>query len=111
MKLAKLRRDTVFLLVLAVVILVGCGAIHHFFFRTEYAPGYTESAFLAVQIGDSRERVIELLGEPLRVHEWDTIGETLIYSRSPTGKHFRLRTISINSEGYVRQVHRIFWFD
>lgn len=110
MKLAKLKRDTVFLLVLALVVIVGWGLIHYFYFRTEYAPGYTESAFLAVQIGDSRERVIELLGEPLRVGD-DSVGETLIYSRSPTHKHFRLRTIALDGEGRVRTVYREFYWD
>ena len=110
MKIAKLRRDTLFLLVLALVVLVGWGLIHYFYFRTEYAPGYTKAAFLAVQIGDSRERVIELLGEPLVVHD-DTIGDVLTYSRSPTYKHFRLRSIALDSKGRVRRVYREFYWD
>lgn len=32
---------------------------------TTYAPGYTQEAFDTVQMGDSAERVLELLGEPL----------------------------------------------
>lgn len=110
MKIAKLKRDTVFLLVLALVVIVGWGLIHYFYFRTEYAPGYTEAAFLSVQIGDSRERVIELLGEPLRVHN-DIIGDVLTYSRSPTDKHFRLRAIALDGDDHVRRVYREFYWD
>lgn len=38
-------------------------------FDTEYAAGYTEKAFRAVRLGDTREAVFSRLGDPISSHE------------------------------------------
>lgn len=52
-----------------VVLMSGC-----FLDGTMYAPGYSESAFEAIKIGDSREKVLSSLGKPL-----DTVGYRFYY--------------------------------
>lgn len=51
-------------------------------FDTEYAPGYTEKAFIAVRLGDTYADVVALLGEPLTTCDAQPIVEW-IYSAEP----------------------------
>ncbi len=79
-----------------------------FTFDTEYAPGYSEDAFRAVEIGDSSEEVLCLLGQPLRVYGLN--GEVLSYSRSPSGSNYLMRDIVLDSEGRVAEIwSQIYW--
>jgi len=79
-----------------------------FTFDTEYAPGYSEEAFRAVEIGDSREEVMCLLGQPLRVYGLG--GEVLSYSRSPSGSNYLMRDIVLDSEGRVVEIwSQLYW--
>lgn len=79
-----------------------------FTFDTEYAPGYSEEAFRAVEIGDSREKVLGLLGQPLRVYGLD--GKVQSYSRSPSGSNYLMRDIVLDSEGRVVEIWKqIYW--
>jgi hypothetical protein len=79
-----------------------------FTFDTEYAPGYSEEAFRAVEIGDSREEVLCLLGQPLRVYGLN--GDVLSYSISPSGSNYLVRAIVLDSEGRVMEIRsQIYW--
>jgi|GEM_PF-1188669 len=101
----------------ALLVAVACTFIAILFpFDTEYAPGYSEAAFRSVLIGDSREEVIALLGEPLFVHSvgtegTPTWGEWLRYSRSPSGKNYLVRQFMLDSEGRVVKILREVWWD
>ena len=79
-----------------------------FTFDTEYAAGYSEEAFRAVEIGDSREEVMCLLGQPLRVYGLD--GKVQSYSRSPSGSNYLMRDIVLDSEGRVVEIwSQLYW--
>jgi len=84
-------------------------------FDTAYAPGYSETAFRSVRIGDSKEEVIALLGQPLSVHSvgiegTETWGEWWRYSWSPSDTHYLLRQLLLDSEGRVVKILReIYW--
>lgn len=84
-------------------------------FDTAYAPGYSETAFRSVRIGNSKEEVIALLGEPLFVHSvgvegTETWGEWWRYSWSPSDTHYLVRKLMLDSEGRVVKVLReIYW--
>jgi hypothetical protein len=82
--------------------------VFFFTFDTEYAPGYSEEAFRAVEIGDSKEEVLSLLGQPLRVYGMDR--EVQSYSRSPSGSNYLMRDIVLDSEGRVVEIRsQVYW--
>jgi hypothetical protein len=82
--------------------------IFFFTFDTEYASGYSEEAFRAVEIGDSKEEILSLLGQPLRVYGID--GEVQSYSRSPSGSNYLMRDIVLDSEGRVVEIRsQVYW--
>lgn len=62
-------------MLLSWLLLIGCSGA-----GTLYAPGYSEAAFRKIEIGTSEEKVVELLGEPLRIvgdryyYYYDAIG-------------------------------------
>ncbi len=101
----------------ALLVAVICMFITYIFpFDTEYAPGYSEAAFRSVQIGDSREDVIALLGEPLFVHTvgvegTETWGEWLRYSWSPSSKNYLVRQFMLDGEGQVVKILSEVWWD
>lgn len=83
--------------------------------NTRYAPGYSEAAFMAIAVGDSEKRVLDLLGEPLERKSdvyYDSTREYLRYTR-PRGRrleHYLLRNIVIE-EGRVVEAYRMVWWD
>jgi len=100
----------------ALLVAVICMFIAYIFpFDTEYAPGYSAAAFRSVRIGDSKEEVITLLGEPLFVHSvgvegTETWGEWLRYSWSPSGENYLVRQFMLDSEGRVVKIARkVYW--
>ena len=50
---------------------------------TDFAPGYTRQRFNQVRVGDSEARVKELLGEPIRVMEYEEVGIAYWYFSWP----------------------------
>jgi len=84
--------------------------IFFFTFDTEYAPGYSEEAFRIVQIGDSKEEILSLLGQPLRVYDPGLDREVLSYSMSPSGSNYLMRDIVLDSEGRVVEIRsQVYW--
>jgi len=82
--------------------------IFFFTFDTEYAPGYSEEAFRVVEIGDSKEEILNLLGQPLRVYGLDR--EVQSYSMSPSGSNYLMRDIVLDSEGRVVEIRsQVYW--
>jgi hypothetical protein len=85
-------------------------ALHDPFARlnTRYAPGFSSERFAKVQSGDSRQRVIELLGEPLsRSNSNYRPGvEFLTHSEPKEDKDdFRSATIELAKDGSVASKH------
>jgi hypothetical protein len=79
--------------------------------NTEYAPGYSGKAFRAVAVGDSEERVLHLLGEPLErnPNAQDPSYVYLRYSRAigPSESHLG-RVILLRDGQVVRIWHEIY---
>ena len=78
-------------------------------FDTQYAAGYSEEAFQSIRGGDTREEVLERLGEPLRVYGVND--EVLSYSMSPSGSNYLMRDIVLDAEGCVTEIRREIWWD
>lgn len=73
--------------------------------NTVYSISYVEDEFRQVDVGDSKEKVRSLLGEPLRVvAQREEPSELWVYSASgAVGKtqNFRIRIIDFNRAGFV----------
>lgn len=81
--------------------------------NTRYAVGYCETAFTAIEVGDSEERVLDLLGEPLEraADVNDPTREYLWYTKSKgPSEHYLLRNIVVE-EGRVFRAYRMVWWD
>ena len=77
-------------------------------FDTEYAPGYSKGAFRAVEVGDSKEEILNLLGQPLRVYGLDR--EVPSYSMSPSGSNYLVRDSVLDNEGQVVEIRsQVYW--
>jgi outer membrane protein assembly factor BamE (lipoprotein component of BamABCDE complex) len=70
---------------------------------TEYAPLYTDAAFGRIAIGDTKQIVVELLGEPLDKGSWQGV-ERWWYSRSNNDTHYRLREIQFRENHVVKKI-------
>lgn len=75
---------------------------------TEYAPGYTEKGFREVRLGQTRDDVIALLGQPLHKRSVRKgAAEGWLYSQSPGSRDYRYREIQF-ADGLV--THRIHYY-
>lgn len=71
---------------------------------TEYAPGYSDDTFRAIKVGDTSDRVLLELGDPLAtVNDRAESSRVLFFTRSPQSTHYRLRAIRID-DGLVKEV-------
>jgi hypothetical protein len=85
---------------------------------TKYSPGYTDEKFSSVKIGMTEKQVINLLGEPLtrwRPYQYTNFHDKkhfvgLEYSISPSGTHYCLRQIYLDS-GVVAEKIGYFYID
>lgn len=79
--------------------------------NTEYTPGYSGKAFRAIAVGDSEERVLHVLGEPLERNSsaQDPSYVYLRYSRAtgPSDSHLG-RVILLRDGQVVRIWHEIY---
>jgi hypothetical protein len=81
--------------------------------NTRYAPKYSEKAFRAIVVGDSEERVLDLLGEPLeRSSGVNDLSRTYLWYAKPIGpsESHLLRNIVIK-DGRVTQIYSQIWLD
>ena len=80
--------------------------------NTRYAPGYSEKAFGGIVVGDSEERVLDLLGEPLE--RGSSVNDPsltyLWYAKPIWGESHLLRNITVK-DGKVTQIYRQIWLD
>lgn len=80
--------------------------------ETVYARGYSDKAWKEVKINDNINRVIQLLGEPLKKHRCDDGSISYFYSdQGPKNKSCRVRIIMINKDGRVIEKVREFYVD
>lgn len=77
---------------------------------TEFSPGYRDSVFRAIEIGDSERTVLDRLGDPIVVVTHRDGEHSLQYSHSPNDSHYRLRVIVI-SGGVVARKYSEVWID
>lgn len=67
---------------------------------TEYAPGYSETAFRKIAVGDDKIEVLDRLGEPLQV--WEKQPETFwVYGRVPEADIDDLRNNYVLESSYT----------
>jgi hypothetical protein len=84
---------------------------------THVAPDYNEEGFDQIQIGDSKERVLELIGEPLRRAGCDIpecASQTWVYSEDLTcclDFAWLYRDVSFDAEDQVIGVSREIFYD
>ena len=77
---------------------------------TQYAPGYSNSAFRSVQVGMSEEQVLALLGAPLSDKRGGGL-HSAFYSISPSDGNYWQRIVAYDEQGRVRSIHAGLWID
>jgi outer membrane protein assembly factor BamE (lipoprotein component of BamABCDE complex) len=78
---------------------------------TEYTKGYTDAAFAKVRAGQTKQEVIDALGEPFTKSPSHISGkERWMYSRSPTSTHYRYREVQL-VDGVVVEKRNHFYID
>jgi hypothetical protein len=100
------------LILVAAVVLLGLLVIAPLR-NTRTAPGYTERAFRTIKVGDSEERVIDMLGEPLeRAPSRSDPSYIYLWYAKPIGpsENHLLRNVVVR-DGEVTQVYRQIWLD
>jgi hypothetical protein len=83
---------------------------------TDFAPGYTEAGFDQIEIGDSKERVLELIGAPLERCDMGRSKERFwCYSTDKRYGVFDLawlyRAVTFDAEGRVTRLYRDIYYD
>ena len=77
--------------------------------ETEFAPGYSEERFMAIEAGMTRAQVLGLLGAPLRGYRADWDGSVWwAYSRKERSPNFRSRLIVFRDERVVDRVQELY---
>ena len=114
------RRAWIGLAIAAGVVGLACLAVLGFFLyvgvlapivNTEYAPGFSEKAFSAVEIGDTEAQVLDLLGEPLErdPSQQDPSYVYLRYSRARGRSDTHRARIILLRDGRVTRVwHEVY---
>jgi len=80
--------------------------------NTRYAPGYSERAFMTIEVDDSEERVLDLLGEPLeRSAGANNPSREYLWYTKPIGpsENYVLRNIVVQDGKVVRVYHQTWW--
>ncbi len=80
---------------------------------TEYAEGYSDSAFKRIEIGQSPEEVIELLGKPFNYESEQrkrASNRRWMYSRSPNSRDYLFRRVQFK-DGKVSEVDGFYYVD
>jgi hypothetical protein len=89
---------------------------------TQYGDGYSHWGFKRIEIGMTEQEVIAILGEPF--YRWAPYGGRstskrfpekahfigLVYSRSPSSTHYRLRQVNLDN-GFVVEIRGYFYVD
>lgn len=86
-------------------------------FDTEYAPGFSESAFQRIVVGMNAKMVLDTLGEPLERYPWVgdqtgvPLGEAFWYSRPTDSGNYHMRAIYVDRDGIVKKKVSRRYFD
>ncbi len=80
--------------------------------ETIYASGYSWRAWSEIRIGDTEDRVVKLMGEPLYRNQGADGRKFYSYSiQGPRNTNYRMRGISFDNSGRVRKKKAGFYFD
>lgn len=80
--------------------------------ETVFAPGYSKKSWNAVRIGDTEDRVIQLLGEPLSRDQGGDGSRFYRYSaQGPRNTNYRARGIFFSASGRVARIKAEFYLD
>ena len=97
-------------LVLAALVTLGVFALPVLISDTQYASGYTESGFDSIRVGDSKDRVLEVLGAPLSTSaatptiSWLYCGEDHSGFRDDGGVSGTFTLFTFDADGRVTSV-------
>ena len=75
---------------------------------TEYAKGYSDLRFRQISVGDTQERVVDVLGEPLIKGKSRNRGEWWNYSRSPGSTHYLYRGLQLKDGVVVAKISHFY---
>lgn len=86
---------------------------------TTYARGYSASAFLKLAVGDTKERVLSLLGEPIDGQTIDAYGiidangtnELWCYTAPAANENYWIRKVVFDQRGVVVTIAREYFVD
>jgi hypothetical protein len=80
--------------------------------ETIYAKGYSYKAWKKVKIDDTIDRVLKLLGKPLKIFKSDDGSSSYYYTyQGPKDTNYRMRAIIFNNKGRVIKKVREFYMD
>lgn len=80
--------------------------------ETTYAKGYSDKAWDEVKINDTFEKVLKLLGEPLKIYKANDGSFSYHYTyQGPRDTNYRIRAIFFNKEGRVIEKLKEFYVD
>ena len=76
---------------------------------TNYAPGFQEKAFDDICIGDDKDEVLKVLGNPLQQDVWEGL-ERWRFTESRADSHYRMRQITFEN-GIVVSKQSYYYID
>ena len=81
--------------------------------ETIYAKGYSPKHWKRIKLGDSREKVLKILGEPLKklLNRKDEARAFFYSSQGPKNTNYRVRSIIFNESGMVIEKNNYFYLD
>jgi hypothetical protein len=86
-------------------------SVYFFEDSTTYAQGYSEKAFVSIARGDSKEKVLALLGDPLSKETTARSEEIWRYAAGAPDKNYWFRIVVFDSGGQVLASERKYFVD
>jgi hypothetical protein len=78
---------------------------------TRFASDYSALGFARIRQGMDHTAVRRLVGNPLQVRIDELGGESWLYTDSPSGSNFRVRTVTFDANGIVASRYAEFYVD
>jgi hypothetical protein len=74
------------------------------FTATRYAPAYSEKGFQSIKVGDSREKVLQILGKPFWDQKYEAGTAILNYSEKSWALWFYRRMITLSNDVVTEKI-------